>query len=87
VYTVPASTRTILKYVTLYGRLSGAALIEVRAGVAGVIYEVLQRTVGVGTSVEIPDLWIVMDAGDIIRITQSVASSITATFSGAELFI
>jgi hypothetical protein len=87
VYTVPAGRRVILKNLNLRNGSGVASNVQVNTtGVADLLNYPLTAGGTIGGNASIP-LWIVLNAGDTIRIAVTSGTSVSFVFSGTNHFV
>jgi hypothetical protein len=90
VYTVPASTSTIIKEITLANTTSSVATFSVyrvpNGGSGGATNAILEDVQLAANSITVLSLSMVMDTvGDFIAVQQGTSSAICHTISGVEI--
>lgn len=87
VYTVPTGVRTILKYLTVVSTATCLVQVNVlKSGeVSGNRYVYLASPVGIQDHSR--HVWVVLDAGDKVRIWSNTNNAVTVGGSGAELVL
>jgi hypothetical protein len=87
VYTVPAGRRVILKNLNLRNQSGAASNVQVNTtGVADLLAFPLTAGGTVGGNASI-DMWVVLNAGDTIRIAVSSGTTVSFVFSGTNHFV
>lgn len=89
IYTCPAGKRTIVKTIVLQNTAAASNRVGINLSLVGggsVLWHVTLGASASATESEVYDLWLVMNAGDSLRLTPA-ANSIEAVASGSELTV
>jgi hypothetical protein len=88
-YTVPASTKTIVKNITLTNTTASDATVTVNfvpsGGIAGVANRIISTHTVTANNTTIIDLSAVLETGDTIQALQGTANAVTVYISGVEV--